>query len=484
MAELNSEPTTASQTPDPGGVEGIQVADEQQQEESTSSRSSSPASSTTESLYEIHCEIAKSLRVACLSGDLKTAHSISSAARADNNRQLNNLIAQKLLVDACEAGRAGDLTALSRLLQHGAKLHRALVGSVLSKKPKTKAVVDRLAQAFDILEDHGLDFKKIPDIDSYATGNVLMLEFLLSRGADPNQICWNGFLPLRFFETCRAWELLMDYGADKKRSNFLHNAIHVREDARCIALMELAISKGVEVNAPAGMVEVSKPTVGYMKATRWIGNRGTVLHWAINGRKVSRALRIKWLLDYEVDPMIENAKGDYQEFLVYSVVLTVDRSPKDIADVVEILGGSATRGLKTIDPSAKLPLFAKPPKIYSIRIATAISQTKTTTVNSVSPPPTSSQTSTSLSPPPLPFPQTLIPLTSPRQPATMHLMYTLDSTGKRIYTLKKVASGEVTKSAHPARFSPDDKYSRHRVTLKKRYGLLLTQQKDLKVLGQ
>jgi len=57
-------------------------------------------------------------------------------------------------------------------------------------------------------------------------------------------------------------------------------------------------------------------------------------------------------------------------------------------------------------------------------------------------------------------------------------MYTLDASGKRIYTLKKVVSGEVTKSAHPARFSPDDKYSRHRVTLKKRYGLLLTQQSE------
>lgn len=32
----------------------------------------------------------------------------------------------------------------------------------------------------------------------------------------------------------------------------------------------------------------------------------------------------------------------------------------------------------------------------------------------------------------------------------------------------QVQAGEVTKSAHPARFSPDDKYSRHRVTLKKR----------------
>ena len=43
----------------------------------------------------------------------------------------------------------------------------------------------------------------------------------------------------------------------------------------------------------------------------------------------------------------------------------------------------------------------------------------------------------------------------------MHLMYTLDAEGKRIYTLKKVVDGEVTKSAHPARFSPDDKYSRY-----------------------
>ena len=42
----------------------------------------------------------------------------------------------------------------------------------------------------------------------------------------------------------------------------------------------------------------------------------------------------------------------------------------------------------------------------------------------------------------------------------MHLMYTLDADGKRDYTLKKIVGEEVTKSAHPARFSPDDKYSR------------------------
>ncbi|KAJ4293557.1 snoRNP complex protein [Kalmusia sp. IMI 367209] len=54
----------------------------------------------------------------------------------------------------------------------------------------------------------------------------------------------------------------------------------------------------------------------------------------------------------------------------------------------------------------------------------------------------------------------------------MHLMYTLDAEGKRVYTLKKVVDGRITNSAHPARFSPDDTYSRHRVTIKKRHNLL------------
>lgn len=58
----------------------------------------------------------------------------------------------------------------------------------------------------------------------------------------------------------------------------------------------------------------------------------------------------------------------------------------------------------------------------------------------------------------------------------MHLMYSLDGEGKRVYTLKKITgTGAMTKSAHPARFSPDDKFSRHRVTVKKRFGILPTQ---------
>merc|ERR1712168_32120 len=58
----------------------------------------------------------------------------------------------------------------------------------------------------------------------------------------------------------------------------------------------------------------------------------------------------------------------------------------------------------------------------------------------------------------------------------MHLKYYLDNEGKRVYTLQNVdPEGKPTLSAHPARFSPDDKYSKYRILLKKRFGILLTQ---------
>ncbi|KAH7641255.1 nop10 ribonucleoprotein [Dermatophagoides farinae] len=59
----------------------------------------------------------------------------------------------------------------------------------------------------------------------------------------------------------------------------------------------------------------------------------------------------------------------------------------------------------------------------------------------------------------------------------MYLMYYLDDTSnKRVYTMAKVDPfGRPTFSAHPARFSPDDRYANERIMIKKRFGLLLTQ---------
>ncbi|GAB0202250.1 solute carrier family 12 member 6-like [Grus japonensis] len=51
----------------------------------------------------------------------------------------------------------------------------------------------------------------------------------------------------------------------------------------------------------------------------------------------------------------------------------------------------------------------------------------------------------------------------------MFLQCYSDERGERVYTLKKMSpAGQPTRSAHPARFSPDDKFSRHRLALKRR----------------
>ena len=58
----------------------------------------------------------------------------------------------------------------------------------------------------------------------------------------------------------------------------------------------------------------------------------------------------------------------------------------------------------------------------------------------------------------------------------MYLKYFLDPQGNRVYTLKKEdPQGHNTFSAHPARFSPEDKNSQYRLVVKRRFGLLPTQ---------
>ncbi|EFJ04728.1 hypothetical protein SELMODRAFT_229746 [Selaginella moellendorffii] len=58
----------------------------------------------------------------------------------------------------------------------------------------------------------------------------------------------------------------------------------------------------------------------------------------------------------------------------------------------------------------------------------------------------------------------------------MYLMCYVNEEGQKVYTIKKEApDGSPTESSHPARFSPDDKFSKQRVMLKKRFGILPTQ---------
>uniref|UniRef100_A0A673Y750 Nucleolar protein 10 n=1 Tax=Salmo trutta TaxID=8032 RepID=A0A673Y750_SALTR len=63
----------------------------------------------------------------------------------------------------------------------------------------------------------------------------------------------------------------------------------------------------------------------------------------------------------------------------------------------------------------------------------------------------------------------------------MYLKFYLNENGERVHTMKKVdLLGQPTSSVHQARFSPDDKFSLHRVTLKKRFGLLIQQPRPVR----
>ena len=63
----------------------------------------------------------------------------------------------------------------------------------------------------------------------------------------------------------------------------------------------------------------------------------------------------------------------------------------------------------------------------------------------------------------------------------MYLKYYLNEEGNRVYTLKHEGPDHTdTYSAHPARFSPEDKYSKYRIAVKKRFNLLPTQQEPIK----
>lgn len=109
------------------------------------------------------------------------------------------------------------------------------------------------------------------------------------------------------------------------------------------------------------------------------------------------------------------------------------------------------------DPTAQ-PKADPPSNSYRQRNFQSTNLQSTTTITTTTTPPT-------------------VPNNPPKTTAAMHLMYLPDANGTtRSYTLKKVLDGQVTKSAHPARFSPDDKWSRHRIAVRKRFAVLLAQQ--------
>ncbi|EJW01656.1 hypothetical protein EDEG_03800 [Edhazardia aedis USNM 41457] len=50
-------------------------------------------------------------------------------------------------------------------------------------------------------------------------------------------------------------------------------------------------------------------------------------------------------------------------------------------------------------------------------------------------------------------------------------MYWYEENGKKKYTLQKEIEGKTVNTAHPAHFTPTDKFSKERIILKQRYNI-------------
>ncbi|EPE34242.1 Ankyrin repeat-containing protein [Glarea lozoyensis ATCC 20868] len=75
--------------------------------------------------------------------------------------------------------------------------------------------------------------------------------------------------------------------------------------------------EGVDINWPAVFVEEEAGPRQLQDGVKRLGNRGTALHWAVKGhllggrqnRLIDRVPRVRWLLEHDADPEIEDAVG-------------------------------------------------------------------------------------------------------------------------------------------------------------------------------
>lgn len=150
--------------------------------------------------------------------------------------------------------------------------------------------------------------------------NQPLLEYLLSKGADPNHVKMYGNVLLEFCEDHTIIDTLLYYGANVKYANVLHRMVSRKSTEDCIREMEWALkTTGVDINARAvHCAQCPKPCTNdehKSTAIAKIGYGGTALHWAVRGYgfrqldKTCRLPRVKWLLNHGADRGIADDEG-------------------------------------------------------------------------------------------------------------------------------------------------------------------------------
>ncbi|KAH8650958.1 ankyrin repeat-containing domain protein [Tricladium varicosporioides] len=258
---------------------------------------------------------------AAKSGDLRLMQSIFAdiGSRSGLDREVHEQAIYFRFSSAMGlAANNGHAETVSCMLEHGAKPSLGIWDAV-----RQEAGAEAAIRVFEVLFAHGLDLRERPGDDLIHTcvydesKGLRLLEYLLLNGADPNGLLY-GKLPFQGCRTNAAIGVLIDYGADIERSNFLHEAITNPDDEECIKRMEFLIQKGVDIDNRAvfvGESEVEPGSRAYKRGVAQTLNEGTPLHWAVRMPNASRGWstdckpRVKWLLDNGADANIKDNAG-------------------------------------------------------------------------------------------------------------------------------------------------------------------------------
>ncbi|KAF4636010.1 hypothetical protein G7Y89_g2069 [Cudoniella acicularis] len=244
---------------------------------------------------------------ACKNGNLEVIKNIFgkffSTDRRPRSRQLKGWLRM-----AVKYGHA-DIALF--LLNSGARMDPELVDVAARITNKQVMFV-----VFEVLFAKGLDLLSCPRIlyDHRIITNIPLLEYLLTKGADPNNVTSSGTTPLNKCSSCAATEVFMYYGANANHANLLHKQVWERADEDFIKGMEFVLENmGIDINARFVHCPCPHPCSNYLHKRASTDQGGTALHFAVRGyclnSKICSLSRVKWLLDHDVDRDIRDDEG-------------------------------------------------------------------------------------------------------------------------------------------------------------------------------
>jgi ankyrin repeat protein len=212
---------------------------------------------------------------------------------------MNSIRDEAIQQEAADAARSGDAFRLRDCLNRGSTLWYDWVFSSALESGDVATFQTTLDFGADINEDMG--HNGTPLIAALRHNHHELLEFLFSKGVDPNKGHWGHWLPplsvaVRYTKDIKWVQRLLEAGAKVKGSGALHFAAFQSDLAR----MKLLQDHGADVNEiPSFPLFGAKPSIIHTK-------KGTPVHWAIAGGHLGA---VRLLCRYEPDLTIQDEDG-------------------------------------------------------------------------------------------------------------------------------------------------------------------------------